>query len=558
MKDFTTTKMVKKYHLDPLILMNFHLFRVLIRIFELSCFHRVQNLIVLFLYLLFPPATKVGMLHSQDLIKNYDKVSQKFSPESRKSAPLNDDTPEIKKFNSPRKKGLLIRPDDPDDSKRWAIVIGVNDYNDVAIQDLKKARNDAKIIGQILKEQGEFEKVFIMTDDVDPKDPLYPTRINIEEKIDTIMSYANPYDTVIFYFSGHGVSDDKGNGFILPVDTVMDKVNYSSIKIDLIIKKLNERRITKSLIFLDACRDIISTTRSATREGLQADKYQNAEVGATFFSTKAGYYSFEDPSSDFGIFTKYIAYGMEGNADLNGDGIVSFSELEDYVQREVNNWSLSNNKKQKPFVRYFKEKYGDIPITIKAKREKSLVDKNNYNQDGREYLWKSALIPGWGQWEKNEPTKAGIYLGGTLIGLGLIGMKYNDYNEKIQDYNQTSSNFQLVTPFLLPLSEDALGDPINLYSYITINTITSQREFIKDTAIQMNYGLGILFIFYLTNTVDAYLPRQNISNKSKGFNFDFKESGTLSFDLRPDINNMSYNFSTLLKPQYLVEYTWRF
>lgn len=68
--------------------------------------------------------------------------------------------------------------------KRRAIVIGVNDYNDVGITDLSKARNDAKIMGQLLTEQGRFEKVFVMTDDLNAKDPLYPSRVNIELKLD--------------------------------------------------------------------------------------------------------------------------------------------------------------------------------------------------------------------------------------------------------------------------------------------------------------------------------------------------------------------------------------
>ena len=51
-----------------------------------------------------------------------------------------------------------------------------------------------------------------------------------------------------------------------------------------------------------------------------------------------------------------MAYGMEGKADTNGDGIVSFGKLEEYVQNGVNDWSISNNKQQKPFVKYFKKK----------------------------------------------------------------------------------------------------------------------------------------------------------------------------------------------------------
>ena len=461
-----------------------------------------------------------------------------------------------KTASSPRKKGLLIKADDPEDAKRWAIVIGVNDYNDVGIQDLSKARNDAKIMGQILMEQGEFEKVFVMTDDVGAKDPLYPTRINIEEKLDILLTYAHPYDTILFYFSGHGISDESGNGYILPVDTVMDKVNYTSIKVDQIIKKLNEKKITKSLIVLDACRDVVSTTRSANKEGLQADKFQNAEVGATFFSTKAGYYSFEDPASDFGVFTKYMAYGMEGKADENGDGIVTFGELEDYVQREVNNWSLANNKKQKPFVKYFKEKYGDLPITVKGVREKSLVEKNDYNQEMSGYLWRSALIPGWGQWKKDQPIKAGIFFGTTLLGLGLVGAKYHDYNSKIEEYNNTSNLYQPVIGSLFEGGITSITSSAFLYQFFTTEEVRAQKEYIKNTANQINGGLGLLFFLYVANLQDAYLSTPQ-TNKSKGLGMNFHEYGTLNFDVRPEFNTL-YTTGPRMAPQYILEYSRSF
>ena len=41
--------------------------------------------------------------------------------------------------------------------KRYAICIGVNGYEDANIQDLDKASNDAKALGKVLKEYGQFD-----------------------------------------------------------------------------------------------------------------------------------------------------------------------------------------------------------------------------------------------------------------------------------------------------------------------------------------------------------------------------------------------------------------
>lgn len=72
-------------------------------------------------------------------------------------------------------------------------------------------------MGKILKDQGQFDQVFVMTDDIDPrndKDNFYPTKLNIEEKLDAILRFSDPNDLFIFYFSGHGISDPDETGFL--------------------------------------------------------------------------------------------------------------------------------------------------------------------------------------------------------------------------------------------------------------------------------------------------------------------------------------------------------
>src|SRR4030042_3177403 len=104
-------------------------------------------------------------------------------------------------------KGLKIIDKKGNEGYRWAICIGINDYWDSKITDLKKARNDAKSMGEILQKNGQFNKVFIMSDDLNPKDKNYPSKFNIEANINYIIEMANNNDLVIFHFSGHGISN---------------------------------------------------------------------------------------------------------------------------------------------------------------------------------------------------------------------------------------------------------------------------------------------------------------------------------------------------------------
>jgi len=60
----------------------------------------------------------------------------------------------------------------------------------------------------ILKNEGQFDNVFTFTDDNDSKSPYYPSLNKIVAKMEFLKSEIRSEDTLIFYFSGHGVSDD--------------------------------------------------------------------------------------------------------------------------------------------------------------------------------------------------------------------------------------------------------------------------------------------------------------------------------------------------------------
>ena len=100
-------------------------------------------------------------------------------------------------------KGISLH-DSEQPGKRWAVLIGVNDYMESSIADLTKARSDAKSMSEYLQKKGEFDYIFTMTDDLDFRDPLFPTKANIEAKVNAIAGEAQPNDMILIFFSGHG------------------------------------------------------------------------------------------------------------------------------------------------------------------------------------------------------------------------------------------------------------------------------------------------------------------------------------------------------------------
>ena len=255
--------------------------------------------------------------------------------------------------------------------KRYAICIGINGYEHPDIQDLSKARNDANAFGNILQEYGQFDQVFIMTDDVDPRyDQMgkYPRLRNIKERLNYLKDFINPEDLVLFSFSGHGISNDAGQGFLLVSDTDYNDVFNTSLQIQYVVDWLNALKVKKSLLIIDACREQVTETvsRGLSSNNIRAERYNEAEVSAIFYATKSGWYSYEDKNSDYGVFTKFLLEGVKGKADYqigNRDGVVTFREISTYVEESVGSYSMEMGLKQKPYIQLNGETTGDLAIS---------------------------------------------------------------------------------------------------------------------------------------------------------------------------------------------------
>lgn len=276
---------------------------------------------------------------------------------------------------------------DAQPGKRYAICIGINDYEDNEVIDLRKARNDARDFAQLLKKNGLFDHTSVMIDSLSHRDQNYPSLRNIKKKLKWLKSFIEPNDLVVFLFSGHGTSDGKGNSFLIPVDADFNDVQASSLTLNYLNNWIKEIKVKKSLLLIDACRETLTEAKALNKHGLQISRFKNAEVSAVFFATKDGWYSFEDAFGNYGIFTKYILQGLKGQADIkfgNKDGVVSFRELASYVEEEVSVYALSRGKKQKPYILFKGESFGDLGLSVYEAESLDIVEEPGPRTAGKE------------------------------------------------------------------------------------------------------------------------------------------------------------------------------
>ena len=94
----------------------------------------------------------------------------------------------------------------------FGLIIGVNDYEDKNIDDLKEPINDANLLYSILTKEYTFKKenVSLLNN---------PDKSTIIAELDKLANKCSKHDNVLIFFAGHGHWDKQFNqGFWLPVD----------------------------------------------------------------------------------------------------------------------------------------------------------------------------------------------------------------------------------------------------------------------------------------------------------------------------------------------------
>jgi uncharacterized caspase-like protein len=104
--------------------------------------------------------------------------------------------------------------------KRWAVVIGVGEYDSDDIPDLDFAPNDARAVRDFLQSDaaGPFDEVLYLENE-------RATGAAMREALFVFLQQADWDDLVVIYYAGHGAPDPgrPDNLYLLPTDTDLDR-----------------------------------------------------------------------------------------------------------------------------------------------------------------------------------------------------------------------------------------------------------------------------------------------------------------------------------------------
>jgi WD40 repeat protein len=229
----------------------------------------------------------------------------------------------------------------------YALLAGVSQYR-LASLNLSFAHKDAQDLSERLQSQkGRIYndvQIRLLTNEK-------ANRAAIAEGLAWLRSKVTDKDIAVVFLSGHGATDDAANYFFLPHDAEFDSgarlPKRGSVIADTEIRDTLQSLRGQSLFFFDTCHaGSASGIRFSSSKvpGLEGGQDFNRTIN-DFASPDAGIFvlasstgrelSQERDDWRNGAFTKSLIEGLRGDADVNGDGLVSIDELSLYVKNNV-------------------------------------------------------------------------------------------------------------------------------------------------------------------------------------------------------------------------------
>lgn len=258
---------------------------------------------------------------------------------------------------------------------RYALIISNSKYEDSRLSSLPGPEVDARALAEILKDAniGAFDDVTILQE---------ATKQQAEIGIETFFEGKGLYDTLLLYFTGHGVLDANNRLYLAGTDTRHSPRpphllrTATAIPAGFVVDQMNQTRSRRVILILDCCHSgafpegakaatDVAVGTGAAFKGNGLGRVVMTASDATQFAWQGDTLKGEGAGS---VFTRAIVEGLHsGQADMDRDGRITIHELYEYAQARVKELS-SSDRPQSPGIWTYGLK-GELVIARAARRK---------------------------------------------------------------------------------------------------------------------------------------------------------------------------------------------
>ena len=227
--------------------------------------------------------------------------------------------------------------------QKKALILSISDYQDENLEDLEFCKNDGQEMFNTLKSIG-YEII---------DENFLVGKIDYEKAKKTIIKFfqdenVNPKDTLLIYFSGHGVLDGYGGRFFATSQTSTRFPEEYGISFDFLTEQMKKSNSEKKVAILDCCfsGDALSSITGKSVSGgakgeKQAEKlgrealsrhFEGSQGNCVLASSLSNRLSFQLPDKPFSAFTYYAIEVLKENKDsIDNDGCVTPETLSQFI-----------------------------------------------------------------------------------------------------------------------------------------------------------------------------------------------------------------------------------
>jgi uncharacterized caspase-like protein len=254
--------------------------------------------------------------------------------------------------------------------QRYAVLVGVSNYE--KLTKLECGGDDAAAVRDaLITAEFDYNNVYLLADPgQDSKDPEAdrhegaqgrPTKEDIDEVLEDLANKKlDPDDTILFFFSGHGIRHE--GDYLVPRAASTKIIAKSCLKITDIVKTLRKSGSRQIVMLLDACRDELKPKSIGV--GLEVQEYisnlkdDKQGVGILFSCLQeAKSYIVEDEGRYWSAFTKGLVDAIDSPDH------VTLTHVEGFLASFLQSYNLAHQVPvQKPYLTQNPHSIANLPL----------------------------------------------------------------------------------------------------------------------------------------------------------------------------------------------------
>lgn len=256
---------------------------------------------------------------------------------------VNHDSPDAE-----NPKLLSLAATRPPDARRWAILVGTQDYEDRTLTPLEHPLANAELLRKTLIDRYRVppSQALLLAD---------VSQVRLEQGIPELLNRVQAYDQLIVYVAGHAYRDDDGKVYLAPKNFNLARISGSGVSLQWLVDRLEQCAAEEKLLLLDCCNAGAGTdlerqpSSTEMLESLDAPPGQaRLRTVAAVASNTPGQKGLVRPDNGLGTFASSLAEGLSGGADTSRDGKIEVTELFAFLKQSMASTTADFGQTQTP------------------------------------------------------------------------------------------------------------------------------------------------------------------------------------------------------------------